>query len=335
MRFHRRLLRQARASLCLIPFALAWPSSAAAEAAPSHEASIEERRAAARKKYEAGVEAYEHGRYKDAVDAFLAADRLAPSAPLSFNVARAYERLGDGSSALRWYRDYLRRAPNAPNAEEVRAIVRDLAAALAKKGVQQITILSTPAGATVTIDGQPSGVTPWTADLPPGKHHVLLTYRGYADQEQTIELGASEPLDVTVHLEPAQEAAPPSPQPAAPLPPRTVPDTRDRPVDFGIWPWVTIGAGAAALTGAVTFELLRRSAESDAEKEETQLGYQAALDTMESRKTTARVLAGVGGALAIAGVTLLIIDGTGRSDGPSVGVGCIPGECAVSAGGWF
>src|SRR5262249_42309299 len=113
------------------------PGVVRAEDAPSEEAQTDERRSAAKVKFQEGAQAYEQGRYKDAVDAFLAADRLAASAPLSFNVARAYQKLGDGSSALRWYRDYLRRNPNAQNGDAVRQIVAALAADLAKKSMQQ------------------------------------------------------------------------------------------------------------------------------------------------------------------------------------------------------
>ena len=74
---------------------------------------MEQRRSLAKSKYQQGAEAYAAGHFKDAVDLFLAADQLANSATLSFNIARAYEKLHDDAGALRWYRDYLRRSPNA------------------------------------------------------------------------------------------------------------------------------------------------------------------------------------------------------------------------------
>jgi tetratricopeptide (TPR) repeat protein len=319
---------------------------ARAQEAPSDEAAVEQRRLEAKSKYQSGVEAYERKRYKDAVDLFLAADRLAPSAPLSFNIARAYERLGDDSSALRWYRDYLRRNPAAANAEDVRQIVVKLAGALAKKGVQQLSISSTPPSATVTVDEQPVGVTPWTGDLPPGKHHVLLTARGYADTERDLELSALEPADLSVRLEPASSIAAPTPGPvseaaqppaAAPLAPAQPPPPVAPPESsgLGIWPWVTLGAGAVALGGSLTFELMRRSAESDAKEDPTQLGFQAALDKVESRKTTARVLLGVGGALVVTGGVLLVLDTTSKQPGVHAAFACVPDGCALAAGSRF
>jgi hypothetical protein len=73
-----------------------------------------------------------------------------------------------------------------------------------------------------------------------------------------------------------------------------------------------MGAGAATLGGALTCELLRQSAENAAEDDPTQVGYHDHLETMKSRRTAARVLAGVGGALVVTGGVLLTIDLAGR-----------------------
>lgn len=326
-------------ALLVLALSIAVPRNSAAADSPSDESVVEQRRTEAKSKYQEGVTAYERRRYKDAVDLFLAADRLLPSAPLSFNIARAYERLGDDSSALRWYRDYLRRDLAAPNADAVRETVAELAAALAQKGVQQVSVFSTPAGATVSIDDQPVGVTPWTGDLALGKHRVLLSYRGRRDAARDLELGAVEPLDLEVQMEPAPTPAEPTAPPsAAASPPPQAPLAAPAPAPggkkLGPWPWVTLGAGAAALGGSLTFEMLRRSSESEAEGERTQLGFQSAIDAMESRKTTARVLLGVGGAVVIAGGVLLLLDGSSAPRN-QVGFGCVPDGCALNLGSRF
>jgi tetratricopeptide (TPR) repeat protein len=304
--------------------AAADPGSGSAEASP------EALRAEAKTKYEEGAQAYSAGRFKDAVDFFLAADHLSPSAPLSFNIARAYEKLADDADALRWYRDYLRRSPNAENGESVRALIATLAASLQRKGIQQVTVLSSPMGATVTIDDHPVGVTPWTGETAPGSHRLLLSGRGYADAERTIELPADVPLDVTVELTRQSPTQAPSastaPSPAGPPPGRKL----------GIVPWVTLGAGGAALGAALTFEILRRSAESDAKKHaDVQLPYQQSLETEQSRQTVARVFLGAGGALVAAGGLMLLIDRPAAPRSASAGLLCVPGLCGVTARGRF
>ena len=310
---NRLLVRVLFATLCV-----AEGARATEPAEPSPQAADDARRAEARDRYEAGVSAYGAGRFKDAVDLFLAADRLSPSAPLSFNIARAYEKIGDDSAALRWYRDYRRRAPTAPNAAEVGANIERLEARLKSKGVQQITVLSVPDGATVNIDDATAGITPGTFDLPPGRHRLVLIKRGYADAEAEVELAADRAQDVTLRLETAAVKAEGAPVAAAPVvapPPTPSPvkaPTPEASKGFGVWPWVVMGAGVATLGGALTFELLRQSAENAAEDDPTQVGYHDHLETMKSRRTAARVLAGVGGALVVTGGVLLTIDLAGR-----------------------
>lgn len=303
-------------------------------------AELEARRTEAKMRYEEGAQAYKEKRYKDAVDLFLEADRILSSAPLSFNIARAYERLGDSSGALQWYRDYVRRDPQAQNAAEVEAEIEKLEQKLAEKGVQQITVHSRPRGATVLVDDQPVGVTPWTGDIPPGKHRITLQAKGFAETSRELELPADEAVHVEVRLVPGQESevAPSSKTPPPPPPNARAPRQEEKASGFGPWPYVTLAAGGAVLGGALTFEFLRRRAEDQAQSDETQVGYADKYDTMESHQTVARVLAGVGGALVITGGVLLVVDLTSNEKSDDVallGMGCDGAGCAVSARGRF
>jgi hypothetical protein len=299
--------------ILLLVAALLVTPRAGAQDAPSEQGQADARRSEAKARYERGVEAYSAGRFKDAVDHFLAADQLSPSAPLSFNIARAYEKLGDDSGALRWYRDYARRAPSAPNIADVSALVTRYEERLAKKGVQQLTVLSTPSGATVTIDAAPVGVTPWTGDIPPGHHKVELTLRGYGDSTTELELGADHAQDLNVRLTEAPLRADPAagsgPAPVTVIN-QTGPSTpaRSEKGGLGILPIVVMGAGGAVLGGALTFEILRQGSERQAKRESTQVGYKTKFDEMTSRRTTARVLLGIGGGLVVAGGALLVVD---------------------------
>ena len=310
--------------LFLASTAIAAPARAEEPADPG--GATEEQRADAKARYEQGVTAYSAGRYKDAVDLFLAADKILPSAPLSFNIARAYEKLGDDSGALRFYRDYLRRKPDAENAADVQALVKRFEERLKAKGVQQLTVLSTPTGATVALDGAPVGVTPATLDLPPGQHHVALILRGYADTERDVEVPADHALDVALELAPSAEPPPPAAAPvAAPAPTAPLPQAEES-RGLGVWPYVTLGAGALTLAGSLTFELMRRGAESDAKDAKTQVEYKEHYDDMVSRRTTARVLLGVGGALAVTGGVLLAIELGGSSKSGVARLGLVPTE---------
>jgi hypothetical protein len=326
-----RLGRPALVAVVAVRLALSTTPCSAQTAGPENTASppSEPALAEARARYREGAQAYAEGRYKDAIDLFLDADRLRPSAALSFNIARAYEKLRDASGALRWYRDYLRRADNPVDREQVQLRIGTLENLLRQKGVQQLTILSEPSGATVLIGGRPMGVTPWTGDLPPGAHHLELRLRGYADAESDFELPAASAIDVRVALVQETPAAPASP--SAPAPSPAPDDTRpQQPLSLRTWGFVALGAAGAAFGGALTFELLRRSAESDARDQREQIAFRDAVERMESRRTAARLFAGAGAALAVTGGVLITLDLLRDSQEPQSALADLELLCAPS-----
>jgi len=158
-------------------------------------------KARARLLFEKGVSAYREGRFYDAVDIFLETNRLYPDPKLSFNVGKAFEGMGNAAGALRYYREYLRRSPEASDAQEIESHVRQLEQALSQKGVQQLTVLSSPDGATVKLDGQAVGVTPWTGESFAGKHRIVVEAEGYQRHQSVIELDPHRARDFNVDLE--------------------------------------------------------------------------------------------------------------------------------------
>src|SRR5690606_31413593 len=138
--------------------------------------------------YTDAVVAFNERRYKDAIDLLQQADRLTPSPAFSFNIALAYQEMGDSALALAHFRTYLRRAPDAEDRETADASIRRLERALEGKGIQQLTVLSSPPGAVVEIDGQRLGVTPWTGELAPGFHKARLQLPGYEEEARNFDL---------------------------------------------------------------------------------------------------------------------------------------------------
>ena len=204
--FFAGLLAQAAPSLAdkSAPPAATSSDAAATTLAPKldlegPEAEAKER---ARVLFQQGVAAYRDGKFYEAVAIFLQTQRVYPDTQLCFNIARAYENLGNGSAALRYYRDYLRQADRPSDGEDVRERVRKLSQQIAQRGVQQLTVLSQPDSATVLLDGRPVGITPWTGETYPGKHRLALTLHGHASQEQVIEVDAYEARDVPLVLLP-------------------------------------------------------------------------------------------------------------------------------------
>jgi tetratricopeptide (TPR) repeat protein len=157
----------------------------------------------ARLLFDKGVSAYREGRYYDAVDIFLETNRLYPDPKFSYNIGKAFEGMSNQPSALRYYREYLRRLPDAPDAREVESHVRQLEQALSQKGVQQLTVSSTPDGSMLRLDGQAVGVTPWTGESFAGKHRIVLEYDGYQRFESVIEIDPHRARDFNFELQKA------------------------------------------------------------------------------------------------------------------------------------
>lgn len=321
------------------------PASSAASAKPAQAAAApaDQRKVDARRHFKAGAKAYAAGNYSDAIDQFLEANRLVPSPALSFNIARAYDRIGNTAQALSFYRDYLRRAPGASDKKTVLATIDSLEKKLMKKGVQQVTVLSSPARATVVIDGQPVGVTTWTGELYPGQHRLGVRLEGYQDTQKVFNLPAHRAIDVKVELTPKQKkTAPvaPASHPAPPMKPAK-PRPAKQPVSHAhVSPWTVavLGVGVASLGGSLGFELARASAERQSRDAPTQVEAADRYDTMKSRQIVARVLLGVGAAATVAGGVMLFLDLSHKEPATGserVGFGCDGTACGVVAGTVF
>lgn len=284
--------------------------------------------------YEQGVKAYRAKRYRTAIEHFLAADNIVPSPALSYNVARAYERLDEAPRALEYYRSYLRRGADPKNEAEVRARVREISTLLARRGVQQLTVRSEPPGASVVIDGRTRGSTPWTGELELGRHRVVVTHAS-EERQLDVALVAERALALDVALTPATPPAPKASIAAEGAPAAA----KDGGVVPAYLPWAVAGAGAGALVGAGVYELLRRDAERDAKSAEYQPDYYDERDRMLTRQTTARVLLGVGGALLLTGGVLAVVNhshaSTRPSEPPPVAFACDRVACAGTWSGVF
>jgi hypothetical protein len=69
---------------------------------------------------------YQGGNFKKAIDLLLEAQRLAPDAVLHYNLARAYEGLGELDPALASYRAYLAADPSSKDRGAVEARIKTL-----------------------------------------------------------------------------------------------------------------------------------------------------------------------------------------------------------------
>jgi outer membrane receptor for ferrienterochelin and colicins len=152
----------------------------------------------AKLKFDRGLQLYERGRVREALDEFFVSNRLSPNPSVAFNIATCLDALNRFDDAYSAYSEYL---------------AHDLSAAERKQGeealarilpkVARLKIDSTPAGASIFLDrknlGQ-YGYTPRSLAAPPGDHQVLLSLSGYETAKMGVTLvrGKEATLDVTL-----------------------------------------------------------------------------------------------------------------------------------------
>lgn len=294
----------------------------------------------ARTHYERGVEAYQQGKYREAIDSFMKADVLVPSAALSFNIARAYEKLRDNSNAVIWYRDYLQRAGYISDRRDIERRVSALEQSLRSNGLQRLSVFSEPDGAALTLDGKPVGTIPWSGVVPPGMHQVTLRLRGYVDITQSVWVDPDAALDVRfslsrrfIEFSPGAIALRDAQEPHEPRPDR-VPRGGTAP-SLKTWGYVAAGVGVAAVGGGVAFEILRRHSENEAKNDPQQVSFADKYDTMERQQTASRILFGSGAVLFATGGVLLLIDSRSGERKTTISGACMPGSCTATLRGRF
>jgi hypothetical protein len=208
------------------------------------------RTAHAKALFEKAANAYAAAHYYEAIESFLELDRFFPTNQLPFNIAKAYDNLGSKPGALRYYREYLRRSPEAADKDSIVTRIRELESALAERGVQQMSVSSDPPDATVLLDDRPVGLTPWTGETWPGRHRVIVRKEGYSDRELTVELEPLKSAEVNAELTRVPLAV-------APPPPKPVHTEKPWPLTkrMSVLTWTTLATGTAALGTAIAVEV--------------------------------------------------------------------------------
>ena len=98
----------------------------------------------ARTHYDRGTTLFDLGKYIDAAHEYEATFSLKSDPALLFNIGQAYRLGGDNASAIRAYRSFLRRLPDAQNREEVERLVEGLRNAPARTQSGAVPISKKP-----------------------------------------------------------------------------------------------------------------------------------------------------------------------------------------------
>ncbi len=195
-----------RASSFLAAFALAWfvaallPSIAIAEG-NADEADLE---------FQIGADLYGQGSYRDALEHFLASNRLVPNRNVVYNIARTYEKLADRTkdpdAATTAYANAYRYFVDAGDGETDPAVKTELASSLARISprVATLRVETKPPGATIYIDRKDLGArgrSPRPLALVPGKYKIIVERQGYEPASvDGVEAKGGEETPVNVEL---------------------------------------------------------------------------------------------------------------------------------------
>jgi tetratricopeptide (TPR) repeat protein len=308
----------------------AHPDAHAAQSTEPPPANLTEQ---AKQLYLLGAEAFGAQRNADAIRYFRSAARLVPSPKLTYNIALAYDEMGDTGPALAAFRAFLTEEPDSQHGADVTQRVAELEHRLQTGGVQLVTVTSDPPGATLRVAGEALGVTPWTGVLAPGSYQVRLDLPGYTARTLEVAVASDQPVDVRLALEQHSNTAHAEPGSHSLIQPLT---------------WSLLGVGVGALTGGIAFELSRAQSSQRAAHATSAESAAEARGAAHAKQMTSLLLLGAGGGFLIAGSVLLVLDLNHEQPTPAnvartksvardsaLALPCTPGFCGVLAQGHF
>jgi tetratricopeptide (TPR) repeat protein len=233
-----------------------------------------------------GTRAYDLGLYDEAIAQYMAAYKIKDDPALLFNIGQAHRLAGHSAEALRFYKTYLSKLPDAANRAEVEAKMADLSKQLA----QQKEAASTPPPAP-----PPAPPAPAPAPLAPAPGGPAL---------------ATPPADTSPSSAPANVAPAVTPAPVAVA--QAVPSDiagRGKRV-AGI---VTAAGGLALVATGIAFGVLAKQAGDDLTRLDEERGVfdPAKEDAGRRDQLLAGVFIGVGAAAVVTGAVLYVLGARG------------------------
>jgi outer membrane receptor for ferrienterochelin and colicin len=149
--------------------------------------------------FQLGAERYQAGDFRNALEHFMASNRLVPNRNVVFNIARTFEQLRQFPDAYRYYSV----AFEAESDPAARARIEEAMKRITPN-VAVLKVTTDPPGATVYIDRKdlgPRGTAPRSLGLAPGKYRVFVELAGYEGaQSEPLEMKAGTQTDVALKL---------------------------------------------------------------------------------------------------------------------------------------
>ena len=159
----------------------------------------------ARDLFQQGVDAFDAGRYQDALGLFRQSYDARAAQLVLYNIAITERQLGHNAAALRHFETYLAGTLDEQRRAQVQAEIAALEATVAR-----VEMRVTPVGARVSLDDEEIGTAPLPAPVAvdPGNHRVSATARGYGRSERPLSVRAGDRTQLEVVLSPEESAGP-------------------------------------------------------------------------------------------------------------------------------
>lgn len=243
------------------------------------------------------------------------------------NLGRTLAKLGRCSEAVEAYDKTLVSPQVAqPSPEEVRAIIGRYRVELEGQCDGEVKIACDPVDVEIRIDDGPWGSCPTDPVTLTAGGHLIEGRLGESTVQTQVEVRGLQRGNVSVSLFVAAGPSLPE-QTAAPAEPGFA---------YSAWGWSTLGTGMAVLAAALVFDVVVVQSDVDA-LEAGDFGTQGEFDAfkkdLETEQTLNLVAFGIGGALTVSGLALLLLapDGAEEPLGDGVGLLVLP---AGGGGTW-
>jgi hypothetical protein len=299
-------------------------------------------RAGARAAANQGADAFDQGKWAEAVELFTRAEALVHSPIHLSYIARAHLKLGHWVEAYELFnrikREPLEAPISAPAANAVADANRQLSTLDAQLPYVTVLVKGTDTqGVSVTMDGapMPSALIGVSHPVNPGPHKFRATSATQASSEQTVEIKPAARQTIELVLAPTAAATPVAPVAAVSAPPASstaAPEPPPSPAgnsgsSLRVGGYVALGVGVVGVGLGTVFLLSANSKQKDADAAFDACGGSCTpadrtkIDGLDSDAATGKTLAltsfVVGGLGLATGATLLVLSGKRKSSEPA------------------
>ncbi len=252
-----------------------------------------------------GETLYQQGEYGAAIWNFRQADAIRVTPEVAFDLAKCHEKLGDVAFATFWYRQYLKRAPNANDALDVAERVGTVLARAEGEGRGLLEVTS-PGATELTINKASFAEDPVAMFLPPGEYELSARFpSGVKTMVTQIRTGKTTPITFEPMPPPLLDASNAEPIVVGRAPSKPINKLRLLSI-FGMGLGLALGATGIAF-GVMSTSDASRCCGPNADKT---LSISAANELAQSANTKAYVANGTlwpGIGLLVVGLALLTV----------------------------